>query len=238
MKLRMAVATVALGLSGMGAAHAASLTYTFTADNAYSVYISSSDSTLGTLLFSTLGGPAQQWSTPAPAQTVGLSGSVEYLQIIGYNYTTSNGLYPPSQGTSPKGDNPNALLGSLTITGGGYVFPNKTTSVSTDTANWLAAEVPIPNPDLVTNVTWVPPNSAPQSYGTNGVAPWGTVGGGISPSAEWIWSDPDNFAYADFSIEITQTPLPATWSMLLIGLAGFGFVGHRHNKKLALSAAA
>jgi hypothetical protein len=194
MKLRTAVATVALGLSGMGAAHAASLSYTLTADNAFSVYISNTNTgpgAPGTLLFSNLGLAAGQWSTPVTGGPVTLSGSVEYLNIIAYNYTTSNNLYPPSQGTPPSGSNPDALLGSLTITGGGYVFPNGLTSVLTDTTDWLSAQLATPNPDDPTKVVWITPAKTPQSYGTNGVAPWGTIGG-ISGDAEWIWSDPDN----------------------------------------------
>jgi hypothetical protein len=34
---------------------------------------------------------------------------------------------------------------------------------------------------------------------------------------------------------ISSTPLPSTWTMLLIGLAGLGFVGYRHGKKSTLA---
>jgi hypothetical protein len=37
---------------------------------------------------------------------------------------------------------------------------------------------------------------------------------------------------------VSATPLPSTWTMMLIGLAGFGFVGYRQSKKAALPAAA
>ena len=235
MKLRTAVATIALGLTGIGGAHAASLTYTFSADNAYSVYISSNDSMLGTPVSSTLGGGASQWNDPGPTTTITLNGPVEYLQVIVYNYTSSNGLWTTPE-TGPTGNNPVGLIGTLSITGG--VFPNGATSISTDTVNWLSAQIKVPTPDNVALVNWVPPDSAPQSYGTNGISPWNTLGNGISPSAEWIWSsaDPNNYEYADFSIEITSTPLPAAWSMMLIGLAALGFVGYR--KKSAVLAAA
>jgi len=36
----------------------------------------------------------------------------------------------------------------------------------------------------------------------------------------------------------SATPLPSTWTMMLIGLAGLGFVGYRQSKKAALPAAA
>jgi hypothetical protein len=47
-------------------------------------------------------------------------------------------------------------------------------------------------------------------------------------------------APADVSIRgvaFAPTPLPGTWTTMLIGLAGLGFVGYRHSKKLALLAA-
>lgn len=37
---------------------------------------------------------------------------------------------------------------------------------------------------------------------------------------------------------VATTPLPSTWTMMLIGLAGLGFVGYRQGKKAALPAAA
>ena len=40
------------------------------------------------------------------------------------------------------------------------------------------------------------------------------------------------------SFTVTATPLPSTWTMLLIGLAGLGFVGYRQSKQAALPAAA
>jgi hypothetical protein len=36
---------------------------------------------------------------------------------------------------------------------------------------------------------------------------------------------------------VAATPLPATWTMMLIGLAGFGFVAYRRKPKPALMAA-
>jgi hypothetical protein len=36
------------------------------------------------------------------------------------------------------------------------------------------------------------------------------------------------------AVELTSaTPLPPTWTMMLIGLAGFGFISYQRNKKAA-----
>jgi hypothetical protein len=40
------------------------------------------------------------------------------------------------------------------------------------------------------------------------------------------------------NVVLSATPLPSTWTMLLMGLAGLGFVGYRQRKTGALSAAA
>jgi hypothetical protein len=48
---------------------------------------------------------------------------------------------------------------------------------------------------------------------------------------------PGGFGYSNFSGTISATPLPPTWTMMLIGLAGFGFAAYRRKSKPALIAA-
>jgi hypothetical protein len=40
-------------------------------------------------------------------------------------------------------------------------------------------------------------------------------------------------AYTPISLQVSQTPLPASWTLMLIGLAGFGFVAYRRKAKPA-----
>jgi hypothetical protein len=47
----------------------------------------------------------------------------------------------------------------------------------------------------------------------------------------------NGFGYSNFSGTISATPLPPTWTMMLIGLAGFGFAAYRRKSKPALIAA-
>lgn len=42
--------------------------------------------------------------------------------------------------------------------------------------------------------------------------------------------DPAYIALDNFSVESTATPLPSAWTMMLIGLAGLGFIGFRGTK--------
>jgi PEP-CTERM motif-containing protein len=37
--------------------------------------------------------------------------------------------------------------------------------------------------------------------------------------------------YTSINLQISQTPLPPTWTMMLIGIAGFGFVAYRRRSK-------
>jgi hypothetical protein len=47
-----------------------------------------------------------------------------------------------------------------------------------------------------------------------------------------------NYGMDTFSVsDVSSTPLPATWCMLLGGLVGLGFIGFRGSKKKALAAA-
>ena len=45
------------------------------------------------------------------------------------------------------------------------------------------------------------------------------------------------FGYTNFNGTISATPLPPTWTMMLIGLAGFGLAAYRRKSKPALIAA-
>ena len=49
---------------------------------------------------------------------------------------------------------------------------------------------------------------------------------------------PELITVTDKAGDPSPTPLPTTWSMMLIGLAGFGFLGYRHNKRAELPATA
>ena len=91
---------------------------------------------------------AGQWNT-AFTGSISVSG-IEYINIVGYNYTSSNGLWT-SPGTPYGGDNPAALLGSFTLTGGLGSFSNGNTSLVTNTANWTAINVLPPSPDTPDN---------------------------------------------------------------------------------------
>jgi hypothetical protein len=230
MKIKLVLLAAAFGLAAPMSAQASTLSLTVTADNAYALYLSTDNSTMGTLIpgSNTYGGPAGQWSA-ATTYTIDLTAPVYYLHVIGSNYTPENQLWNSDGTPNGTGSNPNAFLGNFSISGGGgYVFNNNSTSLVTEATDWLGIAV-------ANNSSWTTPINNVQSFGANGVAPWGFVSG-ISASAEWIWSNPDNAAYADLSTRIVNldaTPLPAALPLFASGLGAIGLLGWRRKRKKA-----
>jgi LPXTG-motif cell wall-anchored protein len=202
----MAAATTALTLMlAAGTAEATTLSLNLTADNQFSAYLSNSDSTLGTLI-----GSAGDWTTTASYATQLTGNTPYYLHVIATNW-----------------GGPDGFIGSFTLGDATYQFSNGLQSLSTNTVNWNAVAAS-------DNVSWTVPTVLAQSYGTNGVGPWGTRPG-IDPAAQWIWSNPDNGAYADLSTEISVSavPLPAALPLFGAAMAGLAGLGLKKRRKAA-----
>jgi len=229
MKSTVFLTAAALGLAAPVSAHASSiLNLSVTADNQFSIYLSNNDAVLGTLI-----GSGNNWQTSHNFSTPLLPG-INYIQVIGTNWTLENGLWGSPGTFNGTGDNPNAFVGNFSIVGSGYVFANSTTTMVTNPTDWSGI--------LVTSPAWVLPTGSTQSFGLNGTGNiWASVLGGpvsgISPSADWIWSLPDNAQYADLSAEIFNTsesraaPLPAALPLFASGLGALGLLGWRRKRK-------
>ncbi|MBR0725072.1 PEPxxWA-CTERM sorting domain-containing protein [Bradyrhizobium manausense] len=216
MNIKSVVAVAfALAFSGLGAtaSQAATLTGNLTADNQFSVYISTNDSSIGTLLTQ-----GNNWPTTYSFST-NLTSGTYYLHVVGDNF------FGPA---NMAGGNPDAFLGQFSLTGN-YVFSNGSQSLLTNTTNWRASDA------TGGAVNWSAPSGTPISYGTNGGSNiWTNNNGGqplsnISTSAQWIWSSPDLTGEMFLSTTISAVPEPSTWAMMIFGFLGVGFLAYRRS---------
>jgi hypothetical protein len=198
------VALAGLSISAASLASATTLSGSLTADNAFFAYISTDNSTLGTLVAS-----GNNWPTTFTISAAALTrGVTNYLQIEVINYGLQGGF-----------------IGDFTLSDTGFHFANGTQSLSTDTTNWSG----IYNSGNSTVVAqpWVQPTAGVVSFGANGVSPWG-MRPGISAGADWIWPNdanslPGGNACANCTVDLstvitpgmTVTPEPA--SLLIFG---------------------
>jgi hypothetical protein len=243
------VAAAAFGLAAPLSAQADTLSLTLTADNAFSVYVSTNDSQIGTLVGTNLGLDAGQWAQSFSYNfNLNTSDSSSYyIHVIGTNYNSANGRWGSPGTLNGGGDNPDAFLGQFSIGGtDGYVFAaNATASLLTNSnpGQWRGI-------DALNDTSWTLPTNGVQDFGTNGGSNiWSAVHGVVTPistSAYWIWSLPDNGGYADFSTKIMlassdvvppTTPVPAALPLFATGLGALGLMGWRRKRKAATSAA-
>jgi hypothetical protein len=206
--LLMAVGAVFLAVQTGGAT---TLTGNLTADNAFFAYISTSNSTLGTLVAS-----GNDWGTTFSIDPTTLTpGVTYYLHIEAINY-----------------GGPGAVLGEFSLSDSDFYFANGSQTLLTDTTDWSGG-FNDDNSDPNSSQPWVTPTGAVTSFGENGVGPWGTRPG-ISGSADWIWpSDPTSYGCGtggyptngDCTVDISTTiystvsevPEPSTVSLFMVG---------------------
>jgi len=124
-------------------------------DNRFSAYISTSDSTQGTLIAS-----GSTWTVTESLATNLVAGQDYYLHI----YAEDTG--------GPAGFLGDFTLSGGTLSGGSHRFENGGSSLTTDTSNWR-----------VSRSGWSSYQSA-SGYGQNGVSPWG-LRSGVDANATW-----------------------------------------------------
>ena len=154
------------------------------ADNAFTVYLSTNDSVLGTAIAT-----GNSWPTAYSLGNVALTpGQTYYLQVDAVN---SGG--------------PDGYIGTFTLNNTDFQFENGTQTLETDTVNWLA--------DPAT-AGWTAPVDSPLSYGYDGTGPWGYQPSyDVTAQWIWSSPDNGVEAYFSTVITST-VPEPATWGIL------------------------
>jgi hypothetical protein len=230
---RTLIASTAITLSvlGAGAAGAAELVGSLTADNSFQAYISTDPDALGTEVAS--GGNWQQAISFSEALA---PGQTYYIHVIADN----------EGGPASTPGNPDAFLGGFTLTGG--TFSNGTTSLVTNTTDWSADPNPVGEQLPSGSPSWTNPTGAPVTPVTpagNGADNiWDQDFGGpivgIPGTAQWIWSSTDPTGEAFFSTTFTTSaaPEPSQWLLFATGILGIGGFMRTSRRTAALRATA
>ena len=228
MKLRMLVVSAIGMIASANLAHPATLSGSLTVDNFFFAYVSTSDSTLGTLVAS-----GADWPTTVSLSQALTPGVTNYLHIEAINEW-----------------GPAMFVGQFSLDNTLFMFANGTQSLLTDTPHWSAIFNNTNN--SATEQTWVmPTGGGVTSFGPNDGSvstPWGLFSD-IDSSAQFIWSnallaDPNGACGSDdihgctvdFSTPITLTtpsavPLPGALPLFASGLVGLGLLGWRRQRR-------
>lgn len=200
-----------LGSGGM--AQATILDASMTTDDSFTAYVSTSSSTLGTAFLS-----GTFWGTVYAGSATLTPGQNYWLNILAYD-----------------GQSPGGTIGQFTIGDTNFLFANGTSTLLTNTTNWLGA--------LYNGSSWVAPTGSVVSYGANGVSPWGTRSG-IDSNADWIWptagTTSSGAACANCTVELqaeiiaqsslpppTGVPEPGELWLMGMAMAAAGFAAQR-----------
>jgi hypothetical protein len=226
MKFGIAIIGAALAaIVSLSSAQATTLTGTATADNAFSAWLSTDDSTLGTFI----GGGSNWQSETNLGSTPLASGTTYYLHIVSLNLNGSPAV---------PGSDPDAFLGSFHLDSAQHQFANGTQDLNTNpVSGWTSSAVSATSLIDAEGQWAAAPSGTLQSFGQNSDPTiWFNNHGlfaAIASGAEWVWSSNDLTGAAFFSAQIAATPIPAGLPLLATALAGLGFAGWRRRQAAA-----
>jgi hypothetical protein len=143
----MKSALALFGLCVSGVAHATTLSLTMVADDFFDAYVSTNDSSQGTLFL-------QQTNT---WQSGAVTGSITLTpNVVNYLHVAARDVFGA----------PSMIIGEASLSGGGFFFPNSATSLLTNTSDWKLSLTGFGSGYFT-----------PTDLGANGTSPWGLHSG-------------------------------------------------------------
>ena len=208
-------------------AMAVGIDITATADNYYTLYVDGVNA-----IHVPRGTTPQDWKTPETRQ-ISLGLGTHVLAVKAENFE-------PWSGQNPAG-----FLAQLAADAGTR-FADTGAGLLVSDESWLLSV----NPQAQQGLEWYYPQYDDSSWGSafeigsNGVSPWGTVGG-IDSSAQWIWSpnwkggalraDSPVYLRRTFTLvsDLPTAPVPEPLTMVTVGSAVAGLAGYiRRRRKM------
>lgn len=203
MKINALVAALLLTAGAGNLAHATTLSSSLNVDDKFSLYISTDDSQLGTLV-----GSAQGWEYTYTFDAVLTNGVTNYIHVVSTNL-----------------GGPAGFLGSFSLSDSNFKFANGTNTLTTNASDWKVSTTGFSGAFSPAVISGGANGVSPWGNRTNNSPSaqwiWSSNAQNGAPAG----------AKAYFSATVAAVPEPETFAMLLAGLGVLGTVARRRKQQ-------